>query len=207
MHPLHIAIPTLPSMHECLSRIYIFFTHARSLPLVSASTQDLCIYAYAWVWIYIACFLECIYDDESTSFFWQAIFSPPTNVVSEAYANPGLSQVSESYFGSLKDQANHAPSLLTSDLDSQSKQHTNSLMKTPVSDNMPNDVPARQNSLGLWKYLDDDISLDDNPSSGILPTEQVTGEIPFQITEISSEWAYCTEDTKVKAPSPFPILY
>ncbi|PWZ15146.1 Calmodulin-binding transcription activator 6 [Zea mays] len=125
-----------------------------------------------------------------------AIFSPPTNVVSEAYANPGLSQVSESYFGSLKDQANHAPSLLTSDLDSQSKQHTNSLMKTPVSDNMPNDVPARQNSLGLWKYLDDDISLDDNPSSGILPTEQVTGEIPFQITEISSEWAYCTEDTK-----------
>lgn len=80
-------------------------------------------------------------------------------------------------------------------------------MKTPVSDNMPNDVPARQNSLGLWKYLDDDISLDDNPSSGILPTEQVTGEIPFQITEISSEWAYCTEDTKVKAPSPFPILY
>lgn len=126
-----------------------------------------------------------------------AIFSPPTNVVSEAYANPGLSQVSESYFGSLKDQANHAPSLLTSDLDLQSKQHTNSLMKAPVSDNMPNDVPARQNSLGLWKYLDDDISLDDNPSSGILPTEQVTGEIPFQITEISSEWAYCTEDTKV----------
>lgn len=125
-------------------------------------------------------------------------------MVSEAYANPGLSQVSESYFGSLKDQANHAPSLLTSDLDSQSKQHTNSLMKAPVSDNMPNDVPARQNSLGLWKYLDDDISLDDNPSSGILPTEQVTGEIPFQITEISSEWAYCTEDTKVKPPPPFP---
>lgn len=74
LHPLHIAIPTLPSMHECLSRIYIFFTHARSLPLVSASTQDLCIYAYAWVWIYIACFLECIYDDESTSFFGRLSF-------------------------------------------------------------------------------------------------------------------------------------
>ncbi|XP_066397760.1 calmodulin-binding transcription activator CBT-like [Miscanthus floridulus] len=126
-----------------------------------------------------------------------AIFSPTTNVVSEAYANPGHNQASESYFGSLKHQAINSPSLLTSDLDSQSKQHANSLMKAPVYVNMPNDVPARQNSLGLWKYLDDDISLENNPSSGILPTEQVTEERPFHITEISSEWAYCTEDTKV----------
>lgn len=145
----------------------------------------------------IACFLECIYDDESSSFFWQAIFPPTANVLSEAYPNPGLNQVPESYFGSLKHQANHCPSLLTPDLDSQSKQFANSLMKAPVYDNMPNDVPARQNSLGLWKYLDDDTSLEDNRSSGILPTEQVTGERPFHITEISSEWAYCTEDTKV----------
>lgn len=152
----------------------------------------------------IACFLECIYDDESASSFWQTIFSPTTNVVSEAYANPGHNQASESYFGSLKHQANNSPSLLTSDLDSQSKQHANSLMKAPVYGNMPNDVPARQNSLGLWKYLDDDISLGNNPSSGILPTEQVTDERPFHITEISSEWAYCTEDTKVPPPL---ILY
>ncbi|WVZ65971.1 hypothetical protein U9M48_015251 [Paspalum notatum var. saurae] len=118
-----------------------------------------------------------------------AIFSPPTNVVSEAYANPGLNQVSESYFGPLKQQATQSPSLLTSNLDPQSKQ----LMKAPVDD-----VPARQNSLGLWKYLDDDNTcLEDNPSSVIPPTEPVTDERPFHITEISSEWAYCKEDTKV----------
>ncbi|XP_062190672.1 calmodulin-binding transcription activator CBT-like [Phragmites australis] len=128
-----------------------------------------------------------------------ATFSPPANVISEAYAtNPGLNQVSESYFGALKQQANHSPSLLTSDPDSQSKQLANSLVKTPVDCNTPNDVPARQNSFGLWKYLNDDIScIGDNPSSSILTTQQVTNERIFHITDISPEWAYCTEDTKV----------
>jgi hypothetical protein len=131
--------------------------------------------------------------------FLQAIFSSPANVVSEAYAaNPGLNQVSESYYGALKHQVNQSPSLLTSDLDSQSKPHANSIIKTLVDGNMPSDVPARQNSLGLWKYLDDDITcLVNNPSSAIPITRPVIDEMPFHIIEISSEWAYCTDDTKV----------
>ncbi|XP_039792449.1 calmodulin-binding transcription activator CBT-like [Panicum virgatum] len=128
-----------------------------------------------------------------------AILYSPANVVSEAYAaNPGLNQVSESYYGALKHQVNQSPSLSTSDLDSQSKPHANSIMKTPVDSYMPSDVPARQNSLGLWKSLDDDITcLVNNPSSAIPITRPVIDEKPFHIIEISSEWAYCTDDTKV----------
>jgi hypothetical protein len=142
-------------------------------------------------------------SDASLFSFSQAIFPSPANVVSEAYAtSPGLNQVSESYYRSLKHQANQSPSILTSDLDSQSKALANSLMGTPVNGNMPSDVPARQNSLGLWKYLDDDITcLGDKPSSAIPTTRPVSDEMPFHIIEISSEWAYCTEDTKV---TPLP---
>lgn len=152
----------------------------------------------------IACFLVFFYICHDGSnillfFLLQPIFSSPDIVVSEAYAtNPGLNQVSESYYGALKQQVNQSPSLLTSDLNSQSKPSPSSLMKTPMDGNMPTDVPARQNSLGLWKYLDDDIAcLGDNPSSAILTSRPVIDEIPFHIIEISSEWAYCTEDTKV----------
>ncbi|CAL5072663.1 unnamed protein product [Urochloa decumbens] len=135
----------------------------------------------------------------NTSATSNALFSSPANVVSEAYAtNPGLNQVSESYYGALKHQVNQTPSILASDLDSQSKPLANSLMRTPVDGNMLSDVPARQNSLGLWKYLDDDITcLGDNPISAIPTTRPVSDEIPFHIIEMSSEWAYCTEDTKV----------
>ena len=152
----------------------------------------------------IVCFLVsfCVCHDGSDASlfsFLQAIFSSPDNVVSEAYAaNPSLNQVSESYYGALKHQVNQSPSLLTSDLDSQSKPLANSIMKTPVDGNMPSDVPTRQNSLGLWKYLDDDIScLMNNPSSAVPITRSVIDEMPFHIIEISSEWAYCTDDTKV----------
>ena len=146
-------------------------------------------------------------SDASLFSFLQAILYSPANVVSEAYAaNPGLNQVSESYYGALKHQVNQSPSLSTSDLDSQSKPHANSIMKTPVDSNMPSDVPARQNSLGLWKSLDDDITcLVNNPSSAIPITRPVIDEKPFHIIEISSEWAYCTDDTKVFPPF-HPIL-
>ncbi|CAN6168130.1 unnamed protein product [Urochloa humidicola] len=132
----------------------------------------------------------------NTSATSNAIFSSPANAVSEAYAaNPGLNQVSENYYGALKHQVNQTPSVLASDLDSQSKPLANSLTRTPVDGS---DVPARQNSLGLWKYLDDDMTcLGDNPISAIPTTRPVSDEIPFHIIEISSEWAYCTEDTKV----------
>ena len=153
---------------------------------------------------FTVCFLVsfCVCHDGSDASlfsFLQAIFSSPDNVVSEAYAaNPSLNQVSESYYGALKHQVNQSPSLLTSDLDSQSKPLANSIMKTPVDGNMPSDVPTRQNSLGLWKYLDDDIScLMNNPSSAVPITRSVIDEMPFHIIEISSEWAYCTDDTKV----------
>jgi hypothetical protein len=94
----------------------------------------------------------------------------------EAYANnPNLNQVTESYFG--------APN--------------GSLVKTPPNGNVPNDVPAGQNSLGLWKYFEDGITcLGENPISAIHTSQPVTNEI-FHITEISAEWAYCTENTKV----------
>ncbi|CAN6199044.1 unnamed protein product [Urochloa humidicola] len=132
----------------------------------------------------------------NTSATSNAVFSSPANVISEAYAaNPGLNQVTESYYGALEHQVNQTPSVLASDLDTQSKPLANSLMRTPVDGS---DVPARQNSLGLWKYLDDDMAcLRDNPISAIPTTRPVSDEIPFHIIEISSEWAYCTQDTKV----------
>lgn len=149
----------------------------------------------------IACFLEFICADESgASFtFLQAIFSPTVDVHSETYAtNAILNQVTGSYFGAPKHHANQSPFLLASDLDSQSKQLASSLAKTPPNGNIPNDVPARQNSLGLWKYFEDDITvLGDNPSSTIPTSQPVTTERIFHITEISPEWAYCTENTKV----------
>nr|CAB3457979.1 unnamed protein product [Digitaria exilis] len=127
-----------------------------------------------------------------------AIFSSPDNVVSEAYAtNPVLNQVSESYYGALNHQVNQSPNLLTSDLNSQSKAPASSLIRTPMDGNMPTDVPARQNSLGLWKYLDADIACLGDNTSPVLTSRPVIDEIPFHIIEISSEWAYCTEDTKV----------
>jgi calmodulin-binding transcription activator len=104
-------------------------------------------------------------------------------VRSEAGANnPSLNQVTESYFGAQKHHENQSPFLLTSDLNSQSNDNDN--------------VPARQNSLGMWKYFEDGITcLEENPSS-VIPTSPVTAEI-FHINEISPEWAYCTENTKV----------
>lgn len=137
--------------------------------------------------------------------FLQAIFSSPDNVVSEAYAtNPVLNQVSESYYGALNHQVNQSPNLLTSDLNSQSKAPASSLIRTPMDGNMPTDVPARQNSLGLWKYLDADIACLGDNTSPVLTSRPVIDEIPFHIIEISSEWAYCTEDTKVSFYSPHP---
>ncbi|KAL6639293.1 hypothetical protein ACP70R_023023 [Stipagrostis hirtigluma subsp. patula] len=136
----------------------------------------------------------------STNATSNAIVSPQVNVTSEAYGiNPGLNQASASYFAALEHQANQSPSLLTSDLDSQSKQHASPLVKTPVDGNNTDDVPARQNSFGQWKkYLEDDSPcLGDNPSSPMLTSRLVTNERLFHITEISPEWAYCTQDTKV----------
>ncbi|KAF8700830.1 hypothetical protein HU200_034194 [Digitaria exilis] len=136
-----------------------------------------------------------VLNTNSTS---NAIFSSPDNVVSEAYAtNPVLNQVSESYYGALNHQVNQSPNLLTSDLNSQSKAPASSLIRTPMDGNMPTDVPARQNSLGLWKYLDADIACLGDNTSPVLTSRPVIDEIPFHIIEISSEWAYCTEDTKV----------
>lgn len=154
-----------------------------------------------WCDVLIASFLEFIYADESdASFtFLQAIFSPTVDVHSEAFANnAGLNQVTGSYFGGPKHHANQSPFLLTSDLDYQSKQLGSSLVKTLPNGNIPNDMPARQNSLGLWKYFEDDITvLGDKPSSTIPTSQSVTTERIFHITEISPEWAYCTENTKV----------
>ncbi|GJN07407.1 hypothetical protein PR202_ga25236 [Eleusine coracana subsp. coracana] len=138
-----------------------------------------------------------------------AIFSATVDVHSEAYAyNPNLNQVTESYFGVPKHHANQSPFLLTSDLDSQSKQLASSLVKTPPNGNIPNDVPARQNSLGLWKYFEDDsLLLGDNRSSAIPTSQPMTNERIFHITEISPEWAYCTENTKVLVVGHFHEQY
>ncbi|KAL6862149.1 hypothetical protein ACP4OV_016798 [Aristida adscensionis] len=132
-----------------------------------------------------------------------AVVFQPVGATSEAYAtNHGLNQVYTTYFGALKHQETQSPSLkstqVTSNRDSQSKQPASSFEKTLMDGNIPNDAPARQNSLGLWKYLDDDISsLGVNPSSTLLTTQPMTNKNLFHITEISPEWAYCTEDTKV----------
>jgi hypothetical protein len=154
-----------------------------------------------WSWknvtiISIASFFEFIYADESDAswFFLQDIFTPTVDVCSEACANnPSLNQVTESYFGAQKHHENQSPFLLTSDLNSQSKQLASSLVEAPPNDN----VPARQNSLGMWKYFEDGITcLEGNPSSAIPTSPPVTTEI-FHINEISPEWAYCRENTKV----------
>ncbi|GJN32335.1 hypothetical protein PR202_gb20835 [Eleusine coracana subsp. coracana] len=139
----------------------------------------------------------------------QAIFSATVDVHSEAYAyNPNLNQVTEGYFGVPKHHANQSPFLLTSDLDSQSKQLASSLVKTPPNGNIPNDVPARQNSLGLWKYFEDDSPLlGDNQSSAIPTSQPMTNDRIFRITEISPEWAYCTENTKVLVVGHFHEQY
>ncbi|TVU39074.1 hypothetical protein EJB05_12477 [Eragrostis curvula] len=136
------------------------------------------------------------------------IFSSTVDVHSEAYAtNPSLNQVSENYFGAPKHHANQSPFLFTSDLDSQSKQVASSLVKTQPNGSIPHDVPARQNSLGLWKYFEDDVTcLGDNPSS-TMPTRPVTNERIFNITEISPEWAYSTENTKVLVVGNFHEQY
>ncbi|KAL5197714.1 hypothetical protein ABZP36_001226 [Zizania latifolia] len=126
---------------------------------------------------------------------------PALHVVSEAYApNHGNNQVTADYFGALKYQGDQTQSVLTSDVDIQSEPFISSLVKTPMDGKLsvPNDMPARQNSLGLWKYLDDDNPcLGDNPSSITQSLHPVTSERIFNITEISPEWAYSTESTKV----------
>ena len=97
--------------------------------------------------------------------------------------------------GALEHQVDQSQYPLTSDLDSQSQQFATSLRRTPVDGDIPNDVPARENSLGLWKYLDDDSPcLGDNIVSN--------GKI-FNITDFSPEWACSTEHTKVY---PFHVL-
>ncbi|KAB8105443.1 hypothetical protein EE612_039305 [Oryza sativa] len=126
---------------------------------------------------------------------------PALNVVSETYAtNHGLNQVNANHFGALKHQGDQTQSLLASDVDSQSDQFISSSVKSPMDGNtsIPNEVPARQNSLGLWKYLDDDSpGLGDNPSSVPQSFCPVTNERLLEINEISPEWAYSTETTKV----------
>ena len=97
--------------------------------------------------------------------------------------------VHANHAGALEHQVDQSQYPLTSDLDSQSQQFATSLRKTPVDGDIPNDVPARENSLGLWKYLDDDSPcLGDNIVSN--------GKI-FNITDFSPEWACSTEHTKI----------
>lgn len=91
--------------------------------------------------------------------------------------------------GALEHQVDQSQYPLTSDLYSQSQQFATSLRKTPVDGDIPNDVPARENSLGLWKYLDDD--------SPCLGDNIVSNEKIFNITDFSPEWACSTEHTKV----------
>lgn len=139
----------------------------------------------------------CIY----AYFFVSMQAIPALNVVSETYAtNHGLNQVNANHFGALKHQGDQTQSLLASDVDSQSDQFISSSVKSPMDGNtsIPNEVPARQNSLGLWKYLDDDSpGLGDNPSSVPQSFCPVTNERLLEINEISPEWAYSTETTKV----------
>ncbi|XP_006658566.1 calmodulin-binding transcription activator CBT [Oryza brachyantha] len=135
---------------------------------------------------------------------------PSFNVASEVYStNHGLNQVNEDHFGALKHQGDQTQSLLMSDVDSQSDQFTRSLVKSPMDGKVPvpNDVPARQNSLGLWKYLDDESTgLGDNPSLVTQSFRPVTNGL-FKITEISPEWAYSTETTKVVVVGNFYEQY
>lgn len=101
------------------------------------------------------------------------------------YAN----NVNANHAGALEHQLDQSQYPLTSDLDSQSQQFAISLRKTPVDSDIPNDVPARENSLGLWKYLDDD--------SPCLGDNIVSNEKIFNITDFSPEWACSTEHTKI----------
>ncbi|KAL5197132.1 hypothetical protein ABZP36_000644 [Zizania latifolia] len=136
---------------------------------------------------------------------------PALNVVSEAYAtNNCNNQVTADYFGALKHQGDQTQSLVTSDVDSQSDQFISSLVKTPMDGkvSVPNDMPARQNSLGLWKYLDDDSPcLGDNPRTVTESFHPVTSQRIFNITDISPEWAYSTESTKVLVVGNFYEQY
>jgi hypothetical protein len=120
----------------------------------------------------------------------QAILVSPLNVMLEAHAtNFARNQVPANNVGALEHQGGQPQYLLTPDLDSLSQQFLSSSQETPVDDNIPSDVPARENSLGLWKYLNDD--------SPCLGDNIVSNEKLFNITDFSPEWACSTEHTKV----------
>uniref|UniRef100_A0A0D9WYY6 CG-1 domain-containing protein n=1 Tax=Leersia perrieri TaxID=77586 RepID=A0A0D9WYY6_9ORYZ len=131
---------------------------------------------------------------------------PALYMASETYpTNHGLNQVTADHFKALKNQGDQTHSLFTSNVDFQSDQFISSLVKSSMDGKVsdPNDVPARQNSLGLWKYLDDDNpGLEDNPGS-----VTQTNKTLFKITEISPECAYSTETTKVVVVGNFDEQY
>ncbi|CAM0905908.1 unnamed protein product [Alopecurus aequalis] len=96
--------------------------------------------------------------------------------------------VPANHVGALEHQGDQRQYLLPQDLDSLPQQFLSSSERTPV-DNIPNDVPGRENSLGLWKYLNDD--------SPCLGDNIVSNEKFFNITDFSPEWACSTEHTKI----------
>lgn len=115
-----------------------------------------------------------------------AVLVSPPNVMPEAYPT---NHVPANHVGALKHQGDQLQYLVTLDVDSQSERFVNTLERTPVDSNIPSDVPARENSLGLWKYLDDD--------SPCLGDNIVSNERLFNITDFSPEWALSTEHTKI----------
>ena len=106
-----------------------------------------------------------------------------------------FNQVPANHIGALEHQVDQPQYLLPQDIDSLPQQFLGSPQKTPVDGNIPNDVPARENSLGLWKYLNDD--------SPCLGDNIASNEKLFNITDFSPEWAYSTEHTKV---CPFYVI-
>jgi hypothetical protein len=120
----------------------------------------------------------------------QAILVSSLNLMLKAYSTYYcLNQAPANHVGALDHQGDQPQYLLTQDLDSISQQFLNSSQKALVDGNIPNDVPARENSLGLWKYLNDD--------SPCLGDNIVSNEKFFNITDFSPEWSYSTEHTKV----------
>uniref|UniRef100_A0ACD5V1C6 Uncharacterized protein n=1 Tax=Avena sativa TaxID=4498 RepID=A0ACD5V1C6_AVESA len=119
-----------------------------------------------------------------------AILVPSLNLMPEAYPTDyALNQIPANHVGALEHQGDQPQYLLTQDLDSLSQQFLSSSQKTPAESNIPNDVPARENSLGLWKYLDDD--------SPCLGDNIVNNEKLFKITDFSPEWSCSTENAKI----------
>ncbi|XP_047068881.1 calmodulin-binding transcription activator CBT [Lolium rigidum] len=121
----------------------------------------------------------------SVAFSQQIEYGPKDSESNINIAN----NVPANHVGALDHQGDQPQYLLTQDLDSISQQFLNSSQKTLVDGNIPNDVPARENSLGLWKYLNDD--------SPCLGDNIVSNEKFFNITDFSPEWSYSTEHTKI----------